>query len=250
LRKYLVAAVAATAAIGVGTAFAQDASQSASMKVSVGPKKAGTKKHPQNSSVGLNIKNGNPRAVLSKLDIQMPKTLAVSGKGFPACKKSALDNSTLDSKGRPNECKKSRVGGGVAKVLVGVNSPNVQSSEFKVTAVVGGKSALYFYLHGTGGFAAINTVAPGKVKNTKKGPVLTVKVPKDAQNVGPLWNGLVQLKTTLKGKKGKHLLIGTTGCKHHKQAFSTKLTFARAYDASGNRVSGYTKTVKDAAACK
>jgi hypothetical protein len=254
LRKYLIAAVAATAAIGVGTAAAQE--HTASLKVAVKPTKAGTKKHPANSSVRLVVNNDNTRAVLSKLAIQMPKTLSVSGAGFPACKKSQLDNTTLDSKGRPKVCKSSRVGGGTAAAQVGVNTTSPQALIFKVTAVVGGKNQLYFYLHGTGNFSGINTVAPGKVTKTSKGPKLTVSVPKAAQFTASLWNGLVKLDTTLKGKKGKHLLIGTTGCKKHKQPFTTKLTFGREYTeqpaGSGTYVkaSGYNTTTSASSSCK
>jgi hypothetical protein len=234
LRKYLIAAVAATAAIGVSTAAAQS-DRTATMKVTVAPKNAGTAKKPVNSSVALTIDNNNTRAVLTKLAIQMPKTLKVSGKGFPACSKKALDSPDLklDSKGRPTICKSSRVGGGTAKAQGGINSADSFPVEFKVTAITGGADKIYFYLHGQGGFAGVNVVSPGKVTKTKKGPLLTVTVPQEAQNLAGLWNGLVQLKTTLKGSKGSHKLIATTGCKNKKQPFSTDLTFGRTFAPDG-----------------
>jgi hypothetical protein len=255
LRNYLIAAAAATAAIGVGTAVAQD--QTASMRVTVAPKNAGTVKKPTNSSVKLVIDNNNQRAVLTKLAIQMPKTLAVSGKGFPACKKSQLDNTSLDSKGRPNVCKGSRVGGGTARALLGVNTTTPGPLTFVVTAITGGKNQLYFYLHAVE--LPVNVVSPGKVTKTKKGPLLTVTVPTEAQFSAGLWNGLVQLNTTLKGKKGKHLLIGSTGCKSGKQPFSTQLVFGHTFAADGTTNANgtphyadqgaYKTTVKAASAC-
>jgi hypothetical protein len=259
LRKYLIAAAAATVAVGGGVGIASAAAGSATMKVTVAPKNAGTAKKPTNSSVALNITNQDQRAVLSKLVIQMPKTLKVSNKGFPACSKKQLDSTTLDAKGRPNVCKGSRVGSGIAAATLGANTSTPGPLNFKVTALTGGKNQLFFYLHSTSDALPINVTSPGKVKNTKKGPVLTVTVPQEAQFAVGLWNGLKQLKTTLKGKKGKHLLIGSTGCKSGKQPFSTQLVFGHTFAADGTTNAdgsphyadqgGYKTTVKAASAC-
>lgn len=257
MRKYLVAALAATATIGVGTAWA-DGPHTASMNVNVAPKKAGTKKHPVNSSIKLKITNDNPQAVASKLVIHLPKTLKTSGKGWKTCKKSKLDNTTLDSKGRPKDCTGNRVGSGTASAQAGVNTLAPFPVTFVVTPIVGDKDTIYFYLHAKNTPIAVNVVAPGQL--TKKNSVLTVSIPKEAQSIPPLWNGLVSLQTTLKGKKGKHLLIGSVGCKNHKQPFSTDVVFGRTYspvpDPANpqmpiqNQGPGYKTTVKDAAPCK
>lgn len=257
MRKYLIAAVAATAAIGGGVGIANAASGNADMKVTVTPKNAGTAKKPANSSVGLNITNNDTTAVLSKLIIHMPKTLAVSGKGFPACTKTKLEASSLDSKGRPTVCKSSRVGGGTARATLGVNTNSPGPLTFVVTAITGGAKQLYFYLHAKE--LPINVVSPGKVTNSKKGPILTVTVPQSAQFSVGLWNGLKQLTTSLKGKKGSHLLIGSTGCKSGKQPFSTQLVFGHTFTADGTTNpdgtphyadgGGYKTTVKASSAC-
>lgn len=218
MRKYLIAAVAAaTVAGGAGIADAQ--STGASLKVKVGPQKAGTKKSPKNSSVHLVVTNNDQKRTLRKLDIQLPKTLVVSGKGFKKCSEPQLGNNG------PASCPKgSKVGGGTASALLGVNGPNPVPLTFVVTAFVGGANSINFYLHST--TVPVNVVAPGKVKKTSKGPKLIVTVPQAAQQPAPgTYAGLSQLDTTLKGKAGKHKLVASTGCKKHKQPFSTKLYF-------------------------
>jgi hypothetical protein len=224
LRKYLIAAAAATAAIGAGTtAYAQGGPDGATLKVTVAPKKAGTVKNPVNSSVHFNATSNNSKRTLKKLEIQMPKTLVVSAKGFKFCNKAQLENSA-DASICP---KGSKVGGGVARALLGVNLPAEKQTPltFDVQAFVVAKDKIDFVLHARE-LPSLYVVSPGKVTQTKKGPKLTVSVPQTAQQPAPdVYAGLKQLDTTLKGKAGSHKLIATTGCKKHKQPFSTKLFF-------------------------
>ena len=222
MRKYLIAAAAATAVIGAGTtAYAQGGPDGASLKVTVAPKKAGTAKKPVNSSVHFVATNNNSKRTLKKLEIQMPKTLTVSAKGFKFCNKAQLESSA-----DPSVCPAaSKVGGGVAKAFLGVNTPNPTPLTFDVKAFVVAKDKIDFSLHARE-LPGLYFVSPGKVTQTKKGPKLTVTVPQSAQQPAPeVYAGLKQLDTTLKGKAGSHKLIATTGCKKHKQPFSTKLFF-------------------------
>jgi hypothetical protein len=221
LRKYLIAAVAATVAIGgAGVAAAQTPTDGASLKVTIAPKKAGTKKKPTNVSLHLVATNYNKQRTLKKLQIQMPKTLAVSGKGFKFCSHKQLSDSV-----DPSVCPKgSKVGSGTALAYLGVTNPDPQPLTFDVTAFVVGKNAIDFLLKARE--IPVTVVSPGKLTKTAKGPLLTVLVPKAAQQPAPqTYAGLAQLDTKLKGKAGKHKLIATTGCKKHKHAFSTKLIF-------------------------
>ena len=164
--------------------------------------------------------NNNSKRTLKKLDIQMPKTLAVSAKGFKLCNRAQLESSA-----DPSVCPKgSKVGGGIATALLGVNTATPQPLTFDVTAFVVAKDRIDFVLKGRE--LTLSLVSPGKVTKTKKGPKLTVQVPAQAQEPIPgTFAGLKQLDTTLKGKAGKNNLIGSTGCKKHKQPFSTKLYF-------------------------
>jgi hypothetical protein len=235
LRKYLVAAVAALTVVGGTTAALAQTSTEPTLTVKVKPTKAGTKKHPKNTSVHLVVVNNDTKKSLSKLTITMPKTFKVSGKGFKTCSEAKLNASG------PASCPKgSKVGGGTADALVGVNGPTQTPLTFDVTAFVSGKTKISFYLHATSG--GVNVVSPGKVVGRK----LIVTVPQAAQQPVPgVWAGLVKLDTTLKGKAKKHMLIASTGCKGGKQPFSAALTFAD----NGVSTPG-TVTVKGSAKCK
>jgi hypothetical protein len=187
----------------------------------VAPQKAGTVKKPANSSVHLIVNNNDTRRTLRKLEIQMPKTLKVSGKGFKFCNRAQLET-TADQSICPAG---SKVGVGTAKAFVGVDQPTPQPLTFDVTAFVVAANRVDFVLHARE-LPSLFVVSPGKVTYPKKGPKLTVIVPQAAQQPAPgVYAGLAQLDTTLKGKSGSHKLIASVGCKKHKQPFSAKLTF-------------------------
>jgi hypothetical protein len=214
LRKYLIVAIAALTAVAFTTvALAQ--TPAASMKVSIKPKKAGTKKKPKNSSIELNITNNAANKTLGKLTITSPKTFKLSAKGLVKCKTSVLES------GGPSACpKKSRVGGGTAAALLGVNGANPGPLTFDVTAVVTGPKAIAFFLHAHE--VPVDVLSPGKIDGRK----LIITVPAAAQMPATnVWAGLKSIHTTLKAKNGKHYLASTTGCKQGKHKFSTKLDF-------------------------
>lgn len=219
MRKTLVALVAMLAVAGITTAAVAQ-TDPATFKASVKPSKAGTKKKPRNVSVAVDIVNNDPKRTLSKIEIQMPKTLTVSGKGLKTCSTSKLANNG------PSACPSgSKVGSGTASASLGVNTTSPTPLTFVVTPVVASKNRVNFYLHANE--IAVNVVAPGKVKSTSKGPKLTVTVPQAAQQPAPgVFAGLTELKTKLGKKSGSHKLIASTGCKKHKQPFKAKLIFA------------------------
>jgi hypothetical protein len=216
LRKYLIVAVAALAALVFATtASVAQTVDKATMKVSIKPKKAGTKKKPKNSSIELTIENANAQRTLNKLTITAPKTFVLSAKGLPKCDEQALENQG------PSACPKaSKVGGGEANAMAAVNSASPTPLTFTVTAFVLGPKKLGFYL--AGHEAPINVLSPGTIKGRK----LIIQVPQAAQQLPPgTYNGLVSIHTTLKAKKGKHYLASTIGCKNKKHKFSTALEF-------------------------
>ena len=240
MRKTLIAAVAATTVLGGGAiARAQIPADDASMKVTVAPQKAGTKKKPANTSLRLMIVNKNVHRTLSKLAFQFPKTLAISGKGLKYCNRSKLESSA-----DPSVCPKaSKVGVGQAVAWVGVDQPSPQKLTFDVIAYLVGKNGIDFYLRGHE--QPISVVAPGTVKQTTKGPKLTIKVPESAQKLGPIYNGLGSLDTVIQKKIGSHKLIASTGCKHHKHVVNAKLTFV-----DNPATQGGTLPLKAAAKCR
>jgi hypothetical protein len=217
LRKYLVVAFAAITAMAFVTTAVAQTPAPATMKVTIAPKKAGTKKKPKNSSIHLHITNNDNKRTLSKLEITSPTTFKLGGKGLTTCKES-----TLVAKGPAGCPKASRLGKGTANALVGVNSTTTPPSplEFQVTPVLVGKNKIDFNLHTDA--LANDLISPGTIKGRK----LTILVPETAQQPLPgTYAGLVDIDTTMKAKKGKHYLASTVGCKSKKHAFSTKLTF-------------------------
>jgi hypothetical protein len=212
----MIAAIAALTALAFTAVAIAQTPAGTKMSVKVGPKKAGTKKKPKNSSIELNIENGQTDRTLDKLTITSPKTFKLSAKGLTKCSETVL------SQQGPDACPKaSKVGSGEAKARAGVNTPNPTPLTFKVTAFVLAANKIGFYLEGQE--IPINLVSPGTIKGRK----LTIQVPAEAQQLPPgTYNGLVSIHTTLKAKKGKHYLASTTGCKKKKHAFSTVLSFA------------------------
>jgi hypothetical protein len=214
LRKYLIVAFAALTAIAFTTAaIAQTPAQS--MKVKITPKKAGTKKKPKNASITLDIQNNESTRTLGKLTVTSPKTFHLSAKGLKKC-----SESTLETNGPAGCPKKSKIGGGTAAALLGVNGNAPSPLDFKVTAFVLGAKKLGFFLEAQQ--APVNVLAPATIKGRK----LTITVPDAAQQPATgVWAGLKNIHTVLKGKQGKNYFASTTGCKGGKHKFSTVLTF-------------------------
>jgi hypothetical protein len=227
LRKYLIAAVAAVAAISCASvAFAQG-TDTATLKVSVSPKDAGTLRKPQNVKYSLNVVNGNTSRTMSDLDIFIAKTARLSLKGLPKC---------APAKIFARSCPSSTVlGRGEAKAKVGVNGApeNIRDLLFEVTAYktnspVTGKEMLGFFIDDGGAFQFLTETKLTKASG-KYGQKLHIDVPELAQRVGSApnftYNGLVSLKTTLSKKVGRHYLVSTTGCVARKHPYKVDLTF-------------------------
>jgi len=225
LRKYLIAAVAALAAVvafaGVSTAQSGD---TFTLSTKIKPKAAGTKKDPQSSKLTLDVVNGNKQRTMSELDIYFPKTVKVSLKGLPSCSPAKIEALACP--------KATKFGKGEARALVGVNGTNPQPRVFDVTAykttsAKNGKAMLSFFLDERGGnnLHFLPETALKKASG-KYGQRLNLEVPVLAQRVGATFNGLVSLNIENLGKKkGKNALIATTGCKKKKHPFKVVLTF-------------------------
>jgi hypothetical protein len=218
LRKYLAGGVAVVIAAALGgTAVAQ--APEATSTATVSPTKAGTKKKPKSEKLHLVINNDNSQRSANALDIVSPKTITVSGKGFPTCSQATLEND-----GKQACPRKSKIGSGTASAILGVNTSTQTPLTFKVTAFVGGAKKINFYLEGVE--LPILLVAPGTIK----GHTLHVDIPEQAtQPVTGLYAGLKTLDTTLgaslkKGKK-RYAAVASTGCKAKKHTFKTTITF-------------------------
>jgi hypothetical protein len=220
LRKYLIVAIAAISAFAFAAVSIAQTPDKATLTTNLTPKKAGTKKKPKNAKLRLKVANANTQRTMSDLDIFLPKTMKASLKGIPSC-----DPATIFAK----SCPKSTVlGTGVAKARTGVNGNNpgdltFDVKAFKTKSQVTGKDMLGFYIEsGTLQFLTETTLTKA---GGKYGQKLHIDVPELAQHAGNSYNGLVSLDTTLSKKKGKNMLLATTGCKKKKQPFKVDLTF-------------------------
>jgi hypothetical protein len=223
LRKYLIIALAAVTAIAFSAvAFAQG-TDTATLKVNVTPKDAGTKTKPANSLFDLNAVNGNTSRTMASLDIWMPKNVKLNLKGIPSC---APDVIALKS------CAKSTVlGKGEAKAIAGVNGTQPLPLDFVVTAyktksAVSGKDMLGFFIDGPDSLDFL-TETQLKKASGKYGQRLHIDVPEAAQRTGSTsFNGLVSLKVDNLGKKkGKNMLVSSIGCAGGKHPYKVDLHF-------------------------
>jgi hypothetical protein len=218
LRKYLIAVIAALAALAVASvAVAADSDITATTKIT--PSKHGTKKKPKAVKITTFIKNNVEGTTAEKIEIDFPKTVKISGKGLTSCKLSAIQ------KGGPAACpSKSKAGTGLSHAVVG---PDRIPLNFDVTAFVGGKNLVIFYIKQQGG--TVSKALQGKISKAsgKYAQKLVITIPPDLQQPAPgLYAALTDLNTTLKLTKGKNSLVSTVGCKKKKHTFGNKLTFA------------------------
>jgi hypothetical protein len=221
LRKYLIVAIAALTAVAFAAVAIAQSADTATLNMKVTPKKAGTKAHPKNSTLNLNVVNGNIKRTMSDLDIYLAKNLKVSLKGMPTC---------APEKVLARACPTSSIlGRGEAKAKVGVNGPAPSDLTFDVKAVkttsqVTGKPMLGFIIDDGGSLLFLTETKLSKAK-APYGTKLHIDVPELAQHAGTAYNGLVSLQTTLSKKKGSNKLLSTIGCKKHKHPFKVVLTF-------------------------
>jgi len=218
LRKFLIAAIAALASIALASvAVAQNTDVTAATTVS--PTKSGTKKKPKSIKVTTFVKNNIEGTTAAKIEIDFPKTVKISGKGLTSCKLAAIQANG------PGACPaKSKAGTGLSHAVVG---PDRIPLNFDVTAFVGGKNLVIFYIEqqvGTVTKALQGKISKGSGKFAQK---LVITIPPDLQQPAPgLYAALTDLKSTLQLKKGKNALISSVGCVKHKHVFGAKLTFA------------------------
>lgn len=206
LRKSLIAAGAAVLAVGAaGVAHAQTAPPTIVVKPKVSPSKAGTKHKAKAEKFTLTVTNNvdQSKATANTIKITFPRTLKLSTKGLPHCTKS---DDTLISQGPKKACKKSIAGSGASHVILGPYDASPTNVTFTVTPLVGKNEMLYFI-----NAPAINTsaVLHGKIRGQSQTIVIT---PNLQQPVPGLFTAIVDLKTTLSLKKGKHSLITSRGC--------------------------------------
>ena len=222
MRKYLIVAVAAFTAIAFAAVSYAQGADTATLKVSVSPKDAGTAKKPKNSAFTLDVVNGNTQRTMSDLDIFMAKNVRLSLKGLPSCARDVIAAAG---------CPKSTVlGRGEAKAKAGVNGAAPLDLNFVVTAYktksLAGKDMLGFYIDGPGELNFLTETKLTKLSG-KYGQKLHIDVPDAAQRTGSTsYNGLVSLNIkNLTKKVGKNMLVASTGCAKGKHPYKVDLIF-------------------------
>ena len=221
MRKYLIAVIAALASIALASvAVAQNSDVTSSTSIS--PKKAGTKKKPKAVKINTFVQNNVPGTTASKIEIDFPKTVKISGKGLTKC---ALGEFAKPG-GKANCPPRSKAGTGVTHATLGQGGSGTPLN-FDVTAYVGGNNLVIFYIEQQGG--GVNKALQGKISKAsgKFAQKLVISVPPDLQQpVSGVYGNLNDLRTSLFNKKGKNSLISTTGCKKKKHVFGAKISYA------------------------
>jgi hypothetical protein len=237
LRKYLIAALAAVLSLAV-TSVALAADPSApDVKATVSPAKAGKKSKPKNSTLKLFVKNNRTDATVSSITVFVAKNVRLNGKGFKYC-----SAAKLNSQGKAACPAGSKAGSGTAHAVVG---PGRVPLKFTVDAYVGSKNSIIFYTQQVGG--TVRKALVGKVSKAggKYGSKIVIKIDEDLQQPAPfVYSSLVDLNTTIKGKRGNHFLVSTNGCpRNKKHAFGVKFGFTpnSTFPATGS-VSGVTSS--------
>jgi hypothetical protein len=220
LRKFLIAAIAVLASFALASVAVAQTPPDVESTTSVSPSKSGTKKKPKAVKVTTFVKNNVPTTTASKIEIDFPATVKLSGKGLVKCAISEFSKPG----GKANCNPKSKAGSGVSNAVVG---PQRAPLKFNVSAYVGGNNLIIFYIEQQGG--GVTKALQGKISSAsgKFKQKLVITIPPDLQQPAPgLYAALTDLKSTIYNKKGKNSLVSSVGCKKKKHTFGSKLTFA------------------------
>jgi hypothetical protein len=218
LRKLLIVALAALTSIALASvAIAQ--SSDVTSTASLTPSKAGTKSKPKPARFKTFIKNNVPNTTASEIQILVPKTVKVSGKGLTKCPVGEF----AKPGGKANCPAASKAGTGLSHAVVG---PQRAPLNFNVSAYVGSDTSIIFYIEQIGG--SVTKALVGKISRSsgKFSQKISIGIPADLQQPAPgLYGALTDIKSNLYNKKGKNSLFTTVGCKSKKHAFGAKLVF-------------------------
>lgn len=221
MRKFVIAAVAAvTAFCMVAVATAQTPSATSTVKLK--PNKFTKKKKKRKSvTLTLDVQNGDSTQTANRIQVYLAKQLDVSGKGIKTCPEV---ETSLDGTSCPSA---SKLGGGKAEAIAGVNAGAPAPLTFNVTAYMLSKKKIGFLIQQAGG--NINTISIGTLKKAsgKFGTLLDIDIPLVAREFPTgSFNGLKSLHTTIGKKAGKNALFKLKGCPGNKKLpFRTTISF-------------------------
>ena len=244
MRKYLTAAVAAVAALSVtAVAIAQDPAPAPKLTIQKAtPKDAGTKRKPKPARLQLLIENNTEsKSTMDILDLYLPRTWTVNGKGLPAC-----DHIKLATERDASACPRgSKAGTGEANAVLSPRSDAPSPIRFRVTVFNGTKRQLLFLLQqidvltGAPISGGTETALKGTIRKLSRGKYgtrISIKVPDGKgeyaafpniqQPVPGVYSALVNLRANIYLRKGAKSLLSSTGCSRGKYGFKATLKYS------------------------
>jgi hypothetical protein len=227
LRKLVMGAVAVSATLAVAAAAVAQAPES-TFTAKVSPTKAGTTSNPKNTTLSFGVTLNKPGTTVEFIDLALPKTLKLSGKGLKRCSKD-----TLAAEG-PTGCPSGSKAGapGTATALLGPAGPAQSELHFTVTPFVMDSDTLVFYVASeSGSGVAVQSPITGEI--TGKGRKLRITIPKELRQPVPgVDASLTSLNQSFAGKVGRHYLVSSLGCVKRKHKFTGKLIFGQRADGA------------------
>jgi hypothetical protein len=225
LRKLLTGALAASAVLALSMPAMANAAE-ATLKASVKPTKAGTKKKPANTTFKIALTLNKPLTTVEFIDLTLPQALKISGKGLKKC------NPDLLAAQGPSACAAAKAGpSGTASAVQQPTGGAPVDLPFVVTPFVKDSDELIFYVatkEGSGVF--VQSPITGKISGG--GHKLRIQIPQVLRQPGGTDASLTGLSQTFKAKQGKNYLFSSTGCKGGKHVIGGKLTFATRIDGA------------------
>ena len=217
MRKLVIAAVAGLA-LAAGATIALAASPTwppVTVKPSVSPNRAGTRKHPQGVRLKAAIKwqslGAADQPIVTKFLLQFPKGAKYNGGHVTSCSRQRVNFG-------PEKCPKASIMG----TGTGTAYADTTRTHPKITVVNGGKNIVYFYTV-LNNPARVQEPVIGHVKKTsgKYAYSLSVSVPSNLQVVA----GVPIELTSLSVNAGKGKWLETTGCSGGKWPFQLTTSY-------------------------
>jgi hypothetical protein len=207
-------------------ALAQNPAPSIDVTAKVSPSKAGTKKSPKSERLDLVINNNKEsKTSAGKIEIYSPKSLKLATKGLKTC-----SVATLNSQGKAACPTAAKAGTGTAEALVNPTSDTPATLKFNVTTFVAGKNKLAFYLEEQGNPNGVQQALPATIaahKTKVYAQKITISIPANLQQPAPgVFSALVQIKSSIGLKSGKHALLSSIGCpKSREHQIGVKISY-------------------------